>query len=49
MESDGRVNEREFERLVTWVDNNALFYGTFDPEDQKRQLRGEHIEGPVVN
>lgn len=41
--------EEDFERLVTWADNNALFYGTFDLADQARQRRGEVIEGPAVN
>ena len=36
----------EWERLVTWMDANALFYGTFNPADQARQLRGERIERP---
>lgn len=36
------------ERLVTWMDANALFYGTFDPEDQTRQLHGEAIAGPKI-
>jgi hypothetical protein len=35
-------------RLITWMDANALFYGTFDPADQARQLRGERIEGPGI-
>ena len=43
------LNDEEFERLITWADNNVLFYGTFDPEDQARQLRGERIEGPLVD
>ncbi|MBL9126754.1 MAG: hypothetical protein JNL97_03860, partial [Verrucomicrobiales bacterium] len=34
------------ERLDTWMDANALFYGTFDPAEQRRQLAGERIEGP---
>ena len=38
----------EIERLVTWMDSNALFYGTFDPQDQSRQQRGEAIEGPKL-
>lgn len=38
----------ELERLVTWMDANVLFYGTFDPEDQARQLRGEVIAGPKL-
>ena len=42
------LSEAELERLVTWMDTNALFYGTFDPQDQDRQLRGEVIEGPKL-
>ena len=38
----------EIERLVTWMDANALFYGTFDPADQERQRRGERIAGPKL-
>ncbi|MBN2309710.1 MAG: hypothetical protein JXR94_12095, partial [Candidatus Hydrogenedentes bacterium] len=45
---DVRLDERERDRLITWMDANALFYGTFDPADQARQLRGERIEGPAL-
>jgi hypothetical protein len=38
----------DMERLVTWMDANALFYGTFDPADQARQQRGERIAGPKL-
>lgn len=38
----------DMERLVTWMDANALFYGTFDPADQARQQRGERIDGPTL-
>jgi hypothetical protein len=38
----------ELERFVTWMDANALFYGTFDPAGQARQLRGEPIAGPAL-
>jgi len=34
------------ERLYTWMDANALFYGTFDVAEQGKQLAGEAIEGP---
>jgi hypothetical protein len=43
------LSDKEFERLITWADNNALFYGTFDPEGQARQLRGGRIKGPLVD
>ena len=34
------------ERLNTWMDANALFYGTFDVNEQKKQLLGQAIKGP---
>jgi len=45
---DVKLGPEEFDRLVTWMDVNALFYGTFDPKDQARQKRGERIAGPKV-
>ncbi|MCL2306502.1 MAG: hypothetical protein FWC43_14280 [Planctomycetaceae bacterium] len=49
---DGHYNVQltgdEWERLNTWMDANALFYGTFNRTDQARQLRGERIEGPEL-
>jgi hypothetical protein len=42
------LSDQEMERLVTWMDTNALFFGTFMPEDQQRQLRGERIAGPAL-
>ena len=35
-----------WECLATWMDANALFYGTFEPGDQARQQHGERIAGP---
>ncbi len=43
-----KLSADEIERLATWMDANALFYGTFDPSDQARQLRGERIAGPAL-
>lgn len=43
-----QLEDEDIDRLVTWMDANALFYGTFDPEDQARQHRGERIEGPAL-
>jgi hypothetical protein len=40
-----QLNAEDLERLVTWMDANALFYGTFDHADQARQRRGERIAG----
>ena len=42
------LTDAEIRRLATWMDANALFYGTFDLEDQKRQRRGELIAGPAL-
>jgi hypothetical protein len=42
---DVKLPAEDKERLVTWMDANALFYGTFEPKDQARQLRGEQIAG----
>lgn len=44
-----RLTDEELDRLVTWMDANALFYGSFDPDAQARQLRGERIDGPALN
>ena len=45
---DVKLPEQDWERLITWMDTNALFYGTFSHEDQARQLRGERILGPEL-
>jgi len=45
---DVQLTAREIERLATWMDANALFYGTFDPADQAAQQRGERIAGPKL-
>ncbi len=42
------LSDDDWQRLITWMDTNALFYGTFDPQDQQRQRRGERIAGPVL-
>ncbi|MDR2115336.1 MAG: hypothetical protein LBP87_03035 [Planctomycetaceae bacterium] len=41
-----QLSEEDWNRLNTWMDTNALFYGTFNPQNQALQLRGEHIAGP---
>ncbi len=43
-----RLDADDMARIITWIDANALFYGTFKPEDQERQLRGERIDGPEI-
>jgi hypothetical protein len=40
------LSPEEKERLNTWIDANALFYGTFDVNEQRKQLAGQLIDGP---
>jgi hypothetical protein len=41
-----QLDAEDIDRLTTWMDANALFYGTFNHEAQARQRRGERISGP---
>jgi len=43
-----KLSPEDWERIVTWMDANALFYGTFKPEDQAKQLLGQRIAGPEL-
>jgi hypothetical protein len=45
---DVQLDPESLDRLVTWIDANALFYGTFDPAEQAKQLRGEIIAEPEL-
>lgn len=41
-----QLGPEDWDRLVTWIDTNSLFYGTFLPDLQQQQLAGERIPGP---
>jgi hypothetical protein len=43
-----KLDKDEWERLITWMDANALFYGTFNKKDQARQQMAERIAGPEL-
>lgn len=43
-----KLSAEDLDRLTTWMDANALFYGSFDPADQARQQRGERIAEPKL-
>jgi hypothetical protein len=43
---DVHLDAEDWERINTWMDANALFYGTFNFADQERQQRAERIMGP---
>ena len=45
---DVKLSPEEWERLVTWIDANGLFYGTFNREDQAKQKQGLKIKGPEL-
>jgi hypothetical protein len=45
---DVKLSADEWDRIITWIDANALFYGTFKPADQEKQRRGERIAGPEL-
>jgi hypothetical protein len=42
------LSPEEIRRLATWMDVNALFYGTFDPADQRRQQNGQPIQNSLL-
>jgi hypothetical protein len=43
-----QLDAESLERLATWIDANAVFYGTFDPAEQAKQLQGEVIAEPEL-
>jgi hypothetical protein len=43
-----QLTDGELRRLATWIDCNALFYGSFDPAEQAKQLVGERIDMPAI-
>lgn len=45
---DVTLNENEWERFNVWQDANALFYGTFNEEEQRKQQKGYLIDGPEL-
>jgi hypothetical protein len=45
---DVELTSEDLERLITWVDANALFYGTFDPAGQSIQQQGGQIAGAAL-
>ncbi len=43
-----KLQAGELRRLAAWIDCNAIFYGTYDPTDQARQLAGKAIRMPAI-
>ncbi|MBI5684976.1 MAG: hypothetical protein HZC54_07835 [Verrucomicrobia bacterium] len=42
------LNDTELRRLAAWIDCNAVFYGSFDPAEQAKQLAGQQILMPRI-
>ncbi len=45
---DAQLSHDELRQLAAWIDCNAIFYGTYRPEEQARQLRGERLDMPDI-
>ncbi len=43
-----RLSDDDRQRLAMWIDCNAVFFGSYRPEDQARQLQGEPLEMPDI-
>lgn len=43
-----KLNDADLRRLAAWIDCNAVFYGTFDPAEQAKQISGIPIEMPPI-
>jgi len=41
-----RLSDGDLRRLAAWIDCNAVFYGSFDPDQQLRELSGEPTAMP---
>lgn len=44
-----RLPNSDRRRLALWMDANVPFYGTYDHEDQRRQLAGESVPTPPLH
>jgi len=45
---DVKLDDDELRRLAAWLDLNAIFYGTPNPADHARQLRGQPVAMPEI-
>jgi len=43
-----KLSDAEMRRLAAWIDCNAVFYGSFDPAEQAKQLAGQPIAMPEI-
>lgn len=45
---DVQLSPEELARLATWIDMNAIFYGVYDPEQQRQQQQGKLVAMPSL-
>lgn len=43
-----RLEQEELRRIAQWIDCNAVFYGAYPPEEQAKQLQGQHVPMPQL-
>jgi hypothetical protein len=43
-----KLADDELRGLSAWIDLNAVFYGSYDPADNRKELRGEPIPMPAI-
>ena len=43
-----KLSREELARLAAWIDMNITFFGTYSPQEQARQLRGEDLPMPEI-
>ncbi|MFA6563235.1 MAG: hypothetical protein WCV00_15095 [Verrucomicrobiia bacterium] len=46
--NDVKLSDADLRRLAAWIDCNAVFYGSFDPAEQAKQLAGQPIAMPGI-
>jgi hypothetical protein len=42
------LSDEDRARLYVWLDGNVPFYGTYDPDAQRRQKNGEAVSPPAI-
>ncbi len=42
------LSDEELRTVAAWIDCNAVFYGSYDPDDNEKELRGERIDMPAL-
>ena len=43
-----KLSDHDLRRLAAWIDCNAVFYGSFDPAEQAKQLASQPIAMPEI-